>query len=172
LPDRVDLHESPEQEEHRGDREQQTKGTRRLPREAGHAEQCSLRLAERPSELRVVAQRDEPEVRGEQDGDEHRQQEHVRDVHPRFEVGRAGVRALPKELGEIGADEGDRQGHRVADRQPHAREQVTTTGHAASARSGERAVPGICGIPRGPRDNQPLIRHAGVVDRYPGTVVV
>ena len=122
LPDRVDLDETAEQEQHRGGREQQPNGLRRLTGERRRAAHLLLRL---PTlrELRVVPRSDE-QVHAEQQSDQDREQENVRDVHARPEVGRAGERTAPDQRGEIRADERDREQYAVADRETHSRQQV------------------------------------------------
>ena len=56
--------------------------------------------------------------------DRNRQQKHVGDVHPRPEVGGAGERAAPDQLGDVRADERDRERDPIADRESHSRKQI------------------------------------------------
>ena len=75
-------------------------------------------------ELCVVTRRDEEQVERQQRRDQDRQQEHVRDVHPRLERRHARERRAPDQLGEVRPDEREGHGHRVPDREAHPRQQV------------------------------------------------
>ena len=123
-PDRVDLHQPAEQEEHCRDRKEQPQRPRRLPGERRNADDLLLRRAPALAELGVVPRRDEEQVQPEQGRDQNREQEDVGHVHPRLEVGVTRKRGAPEQQSKVPADHRDRHQHRVADREPHPGEQV------------------------------------------------
>ena len=95
-PDRVDLDEPAEQDEHRRDGEQQAERARRLAREGRHADDRALGL---PRRLRGTAcgaaARRARGARASSAADQRPAEEHVRDVHPRLERVLAGERPVP-----------------------------------------------------------------------------
>ena len=123
-PDRVDLHEPAEQEQHGRHCAGEAERAGRVARERRHADDAPLGVPRRLPELRVVACCDEPEMQQQQQADQDREDQHVRDVHPRPELRRAGERPVPDQRRDVRPDERQRKRDRVADRETHSRKQV------------------------------------------------
>ena len=123
-PDRVDLNQASEQEDHAGRAEHQPHRPGRLSRERGDAHDGVLALRALAPELRVVAQRYEQQVHRQQGADQDREEQDVRDVHAGPERLLPGKRSVEEPRHHVRADERQRQPDRVADREPHAGEQV------------------------------------------------
>ena len=143
LPDRVDLHKSPEQKQHAGDGEQQAGRAQRVARPQGGSDDVVLPVSG-PPELRVLLAHDDRQVRADQGRQEGRQQQDVGDEQAGFEARGAGELAAPDQEREVCADEGDRQRDAVADREPHPGEQIVgerVAGEALEDREHEQRQP-------------------------------
>ena len=123
-PDRVDLDQAAEQEENGGDGQCERDRARRIGGECRHADDALLRMARAHPELRVVAADDQQQMQGEQNRNQDREQEDVRDVHPSLERRDPREGPAPDQHREARPDDRDRHHDPVCDRKPHPREQV------------------------------------------------